>query len=1153
MVRFEVAGHRYRIHPGDHVYPLVTLRALSATAMAIDPVVYDLRGFTLTDVMALVLAHADWVTEQLAACWPRKAVDDAPSLAVTDVEAEANSAVLAAGIHPRVAGRVDSVRASKALAWLTCPAAALCVRHSPHEPALGAVLAVDTGNGVVPVPSALTLGALNAAARILCREAAARPLARARMQAITEMKAQSLFTHELPPRFAWSGDAPGNEGDTAVRGRHMVPTLEPQGFDGPHFVGAVVAGLSGRDLNDALDRADAHLTRPRTPREDAQSVDDGRFKLVVYGGPAQVRFHEVRDTLRVHVEELAEVFAGASGDEGVVAAFLEELTAHPGVDAVLVVDVLDAWCWWRTQGYLLLPLPDQPGTAMEIPDPPGDPTWERAVVWEPAEHALTAAGLPRSAEWPVARLIEKNTEADLMSPGDGLLAQVRLEPPLILVADFAEAEALGLDRGILFGLGDGIRITAGRHADISEHLRLSHATPLTLRLRLRRERTPAEHDGIQVGFAVSPDTGAAEIVVGPDTVELLQADGREGHSIFGLVIYQAVARLRHERGEATDVDQERFMAAWNSCPPLITFGFSESSAPTAAPADILPRGGHIRGRVIRLLAGQLRQRDVPAGTFHGTEARQVCREYLLPTMCDLLRSRIRQVQPLLADETLHRLSAAHAERHRRHTDLTRALAGQFADNWIDDALQDQGGPALTRPLEVLLEFVLAYPPTGREPATLMDVAELADLAEYLLVTATHVRAADNDLYDLELTVLAEGIFTIETQPVPAQPALDLGFDGDAYMTACRCHAVAMALADDPPEPSTPATLPEGPPKPSPAPFTLLAEIADPRLLEADTLMREALGTGFDAIRAVLIVARDWPTGEQSFARIDPAQLADDAAKWSRLPLAEIQAAIGSLTLNGDDLRPLEGTRVAELETRGYRLGIRPLPVIDGKIAVVPWLAHTALGIYVAYIADRRFPYPQAFLPPQARDAMARHRQKNDRELERLTQAEVDAAGLPHRFRFTSAQATAADITGLTGEIDLLIADPVNSRIWVCEVKNPHVAFSARNIAKHIERFTREDGYIGKLLAKTRVIADHARSSAAACHVGVDRRWRVIPLIVTPGVEPAAFVAAPRVTFTVATGLAALLREPGDPPTGFVMDTAPMDADSPVPPQQSTAP
>ena len=57
----------------------------------------------------------------------------------------------------------------------------------------------------------------------------------------------------------------------------------------------------------------------------------------------------------------------------------------------------------------------------------------------------------------------------------------------------------------------------------------------------------------------------------------------------------------------------------------------------------------------------------------------------------------------------------------------------------------------------------------------------------------------------------------------------------------------------------------------------------------------------------------------------------------------------------------------------------------------------------------------------------------------------------------------------------------------------------------------------------------------------------------PGVEPAAFVTEPRVTFTVPTGFAALLQEPGDPPTGFVMNAAPLDGDSAEPPLERATP
>jgi hypothetical protein len=1160
LVRFEVAGRRFRIHPGDYVYPLVTLRALAATAVAIDPVIYDLHGFTLTDVIELVLAYADRALAELAGCWPQRQMDDVPALVVTGAEVEVASAIVAGDIDCVIDGCSDPGRASAALTWLTRPAAQLSVSSSPGLPPLGALVAVDSGTRLVPVPAALTLSTLSAAARRLTGEAVRRPLARARMHVITEIRAGDLFARRLPPGPVWPSSSPSTASDTSPpateappsRRRQRVQPEDPAIFEGPHFAGAVVAGLSSKDLNQALDRADACLAEHQSPEPDGRQLEGpgkAQMKLVVYGGPALVRFHEVTDTIRVHVEELAEIFAGAAGDQSIVTAFLAELAAHPGVEAVLVADVLDAWCAWRTDGYLILPLPPEPGTAVTVLDPPTDPTWQRAVAWEPADRILTAAGLPGSVDWPIAQLTEDGAEADLLSPGDGLFAQVKLEPPLLILANGTDAEALGLSHDMLFGLADGIRITAGRHADIAAHLRLSHELPLTLRLRLRPERTPEQHEGIQVGFAVSPSTGVAEIEVGPDTVELLQADGREGHSIFGTVIYKAVERLRAEPDEASGVDEDRFMAAWNSCPPLITIGFSESYAPKIAPADILPRGPHIHSQVLRQLAGQLRRRGVPAGTFSGAEARRVCRDHLLPAMCELLRSRIEEFRPELVDQTLRCLSGAHAERQRRHSAITHALSGQFADNWIEQALHDHEGPALTRPLEVLLEFLLAYPPAGREQASLMDVAELADLAEYLLVTASHLRAADNGLYDPTVTVLAEGIFTVEEQPTRIQPTLAVGFDGDAYMRACRRHRVAMALADGPPQPSLPVTLPVDPAKSAPTPFTLLADFADPRLVEADVLLRDTLGTGIDGIRAVLNAATDWPVGKDGFARADRAQLAEEAAQRSGLPPADIQAAIDSLVLHGQDLRPLEGARIAELETRGYRLGIRPLSVIDEKIVVMPWLAHTTLDIYVAYIADRRFPYPHADLPPQAAQVMAHDRRKLDKELERVTRAEATAAGLPHRFRLTAEEAAAAGITGLTGEIDLLIADPDNSRLWVCEAKNPYLAFSSRTIAKHIERFTKKDGYIDKLLGKAETIATHAQLAAALCQVRSERPWRVIPLIVTPAVEPAAFVTEPRVPFTVVTSLAAVLQAADDPASGLVAGVADLPDESPDSPSE----
>jgi hypothetical protein len=43
---------------------------------------------------------------------------------------------------------------------------------------------------------------------------------------------------------------------------------------------------------------------------------------------------------------------------------------------------------------------------------------------------------------------------------------------------------------------------------------------------------------------------------------------------------------------------------------------------------------------------------------------------------------------------------------------------------------------------------------------------------------------------------------------------------------------------------------------------------------------------------------------------------------------------------------------------------------------------------------------------------------------------------------------------LPGEVDLIVADTAEHRLWVCEVKDPEGAFAPAALGRHIERFTR---------------------------------------------------------------------------------------------------
>jgi hypothetical protein len=56
-VGFTIAGRRWRLHPGDYLYPPMLLRRLASTAVAVDATLLHALGFTLTDVIEVALVR----------------------------------------------------------------------------------------------------------------------------------------------------------------------------------------------------------------------------------------------------------------------------------------------------------------------------------------------------------------------------------------------------------------------------------------------------------------------------------------------------------------------------------------------------------------------------------------------------------------------------------------------------------------------------------------------------------------------------------------------------------------------------------------------------------------------------------------------------------------------------------------------------------------------------------------------------------------------------------------------------------------------------------------------------------------------------------------------------------------------------------------
>ncbi|WP_405814747.1 hypothetical protein OG241_09065 [Streptomyces sp. NBC_01390] len=217
----------------------------------------------------------------------------------------------------------------------------------------------------------------------------------------------------------------------------------------------------------------------------------------------------------------------------------------------------------------------------------------------------------------------------------------------------------------------------------------------------------------------------------------------------------------------------------------------------------------------------------------------------------------------------------------------------------------------------------------------------------------------------------------------------------------------------------------------------------------------------------------------------------------------------------------------EVERR-TRPATHPLITHDGRLLVLPWLVHTAQELYAAYLDEGRLPHPD--LPQPVRKALRHHREQLDKRLEADLQTIARDAGLPHRYRLLEKTAAQLGIPGLIGEINLLIADPATQRLWVIEVKNPEGAVAPYAVIQHIQRFTQN--YRDKLLNKTVTITVHATAAARACQAPEDLDWEVIPLMVTRSIEPAAFLADPKVPFTIADHLARILTASTTPRPGW---------------------
>ncbi|MER6116164.1 hypothetical protein [Streptomyces sp. NPDC001743] len=1141
LVHFEAAGRRLLVYPGQLDHPLIVLRQIRTTALAVDDQLATVHGFTLTDVLELVLQYTDHAVQALAPAWPRPTTEPADHFACGVVPAEVGAARALADLAPQaLADRCrHPERARRALDWLTADLARMPLRYHPGAPLLGPVLAVRAHGRHRLVPVSAVLDTLAAAAARLIADLPDPGAAQQRLHQLTVDRAAHLLglTH-----------APA-----------QPDPVEVIGSDSLRYDTAVVSALPGH-LPARIEEARAALSPP----------GDGRGRLVVYGGPAVLGPEVITDTVYLHVEELAEVLADAQGDPSLPALFTAELTGHPGVGAIAYREPLDAWQAWHRDGTLLLPGPYRAEVAV-VPPAGYDMSWQRAADWARVDDVLAAAGLPASLDWRFARLAEPDPGAaglyaDLLQPGDvptgagGMLVRVSTSPPLVVVAAPRPEPGTLLDAVSMAGVADSICTTLASNPVLAAHVTLPDGAPLTLQItetpHPHQPSEPAEPHPAPAGgdggagagewcpVRAGADAATARIGIELDSalIAAFTGDGRLGHQVLGRLLHHLVAAVRAGRTVPPGAGREEFTTAWDAALPVLRLITDSTSQPAVAPPFTLPRSRHVHVRALRTAAAAVRDARIAAGTWHGPDAYRPGgpADQLLHTLEAALDQQIRTHHPGLVPELARQLNAAFAQRTRGQHEAAVNLALPWGANWEPEAGRRQREAATaTTALQLLLQHAIAHPPSGDQAPDTVAVADLVALAELVRHFGTTAVGASRRLHDLHLTIHPTGIFTLtpgedpdeQGRPAPARSDREtpahLGFDADAYGRARHADFLTRARTrgESPGPPAGPDALPPGPGR-TPLPYTAPALSPGSPLHRADQLLHQHWGFGLAALHAVLATAADWPTGPNGTATVTPAELTAESAAWSALPGTELATAIDRLRLhpgNADTGHPHPYTEVE----RRPRTFTHPLIDHNGRLLLLPWLLTTAAALYGSYLDDGRLPHPD--LPAPVRDALRRHRQLLDQRLETDVEDVARTAGLPHRARLLEKTAAQHGIPGLPGEIDLLIADPTTGRLWVIEAKNPEQGVAVHHVLQHVQRFGR---YRDKLLAKTAVIRDHAAAAAHLCGAGPHPAWRTVPLLVTRTVEPAAFLTDPQVAYTTADHLVAILAAADDPLPGW---------------------
>jgi hypothetical protein len=1136
MVTFKYRGRRWRIHPGRHVAPIDVLETLVDAADATGEQAMKALGFSGGDLIELALALMHGQVTRLAAAWPThdrlgptldpvvQATPDsfgaqvrATPVRVSDAEVEvARRQLVLDELLTSASATRRPHQVALAAAWAT---------HSPDSPthtvSPDASLAVTTQHHRWAVPAGLVLAHLQEGIQLLCERVADADSYRrlhgsAKRRAHTLLMAQT-FTLDAQRRSAPKpGAGAAVEAPRSGRSRtrqqpEQVKTSRYETWDDDEWKHPDAVLKFGRrlvtvDVVPLLDErtADAALAKAHE-KAMARSVEDVLsglqvptssdsvvlLRLLLTHGTVQVTAVHAGGfallTLPVLRRILRDCDASDTGRDQ-LCQFIEDLNILPeDLDDVLPAESDDLWTHWQRHGGLV---PASAGrieshSTLLVAPTLYDTQWEKTAALEPFAALADAAGLGQLATLPT--VVAAHDQLTIIGPGGTETAYLTAPDTVVTTATEASTDMVAA-HAIAAALSKALHSSglsaaaADRHGVYQLHVTISGDDRAWL--------AGSVEDGWIIGVA---EPMLRSIVTDPGAF----------HTSLGSAL---ATPLEYRKGVA------EALRCWEEMPPAVILGLHASPSRGHTFTKVVIASRASATRAARQITAQLPE-DLPAGLYTGGDAGELVRSVLYPAT---MRTLHRAITPLNAGKAvraaLAAADAAHQERAQRRQALEIALSTADADAYRAEVLSRPDDASLTRGLELLVEQLLAAPGDGRRGLDRYDVADLTavcDAALLLTIGADHARRGSgelrihvNDRGGVNATVLGAPSADNDTSGTKdaaqggANALNALPIDAEAWLAATRTGIISR---DRPP--------PELPEEHDGMFRQLLTGRHTPkRLVQLDDTMRRHLGCGIEAIIAVLATAAGWPD-DVDLPDTTADALTQATAEWAQqIPQGEIEAAIRRLTLHGAAVKA--DTSIWEQERRAHRLLLRPLVAVDDRLLIPRHICQALQEVTADFIADGRVPWPD--VPKAVTQAANDLRGIATKSLERFAADEASGTGLPTVANVEQHEAAAAEIEGLTGELDILVAHPERQILWVVEAKDHIMTASGYSISKRVQRFAGRTGHEAKLLKKAETIRQHARAAAALLGVATPgaSAWEVRAVMATRRIEPAAFTLRP---------------------------------------------